>query len=83
MITRLCDFGSSKFIYQKEVSPLTKYVKSMDDLEKHSFNVPSTKQNKLAIMISGLGWISVNGKGQTIKVRVPRGVLVVVRDAMI
>ena len=73
----------NKFITQKEVSPLTKYIKSMSDLEKITFNVPSTKQNKLAIMISGLGWIDIMSEGQTIDVYVPKGTEVLLKEPLI
>ena len=77
------DTSFNNLVSKKKIKPVSHLISSVEALtdEENVYVLPDGK--KVDIVISGLGWISVNGKGQTVKVRVPRGVLVVVRDAMI
>lgn len=76
------DTTFNNLVSKKKIKPTSHTIKDIESLtdEEHIYVLPN---KKVDIVISGLAWISINGKGQTIKVRVPRGVLVVIRDAMI
>ncbi|HAX73783.1 MAG TPA: ribosome biogenesis GTPase YqeH [Firmicutes bacterium] len=50
------------------------------ELEKHTFFI---KNEKTDIVISGLGWFTIQGEGQQIAIHVPKGVKVIVRPSLI
>ncbi len=77
------DTTFNNLVSKKKIKPTSHIISGIESLtdEENIYVLP--KDKKVDIVISGLGWVSVNGKGQTIKVRAPRGILVVIRDAMI
>ncbi|GBF10098.1 ribosome biogenesis GTPase YqeH [Tepidibacillus sp. HK-1] len=73
-------------IYQKHLgellSPPTKEeIGALPNLMKHSFKVSG--KEKMDIVISGLGWISVGGESTNVDVFVPKGIGVHIRKALI
>lgn len=54
-------------------------INTIKDMKKYEFSV----NNKCDIVISGLGFITINGKGGIIRVYVPKNVWVLKRDALI
>lgn len=68
-------------IKNKQVRPITSLIKGNDDLETHQFVLGN--KGKYDIGINGLGWISVEGKGQKIVVHAPKDISVYVIDAKI
>jgi ribosome biogenesis GTPase YqeH len=50
------------------------------ELQKHSFNV---KDEKMDIVFSGLGWITVHGTGAKITAYAPKGVGVSIRNSLV
>ncbi|WP_339063810.1 ribosome biogenesis GTPase YqeH [Tepidibacillus marianensis] len=61
--------------------PSYEEAKQLPPLTKHSFRY--TGGNKIDIVISGLGWIAIDGEPTTIDVYVPKGIGVHQRDALI
>ncbi|WP_423364349.1 ribosome biogenesis GTPase YqeH [Mycoplasma sp. P36-A1] len=57
-------------------------VKKVEDFVNYRFEVKATER-KVDIVISGLGWISFNTTNQIIEVKVPKGVQVTKRSALI
>ena len=76
------DTTFNNLVSKKKIKPTSYTITGVESLTDEE-NIYVLPNKKVDIVISGLGWISVNGKGQTIKVRVPRGILVIIRDAMI
>ena len=73
-------------IYQKHLGellqpPTEEEAKKLPPLTKHSFRYSGKK--KMDVVISGLGWIAVDGEATTIDVYVPKGIGVHLRDALI
>ncbi|ARK29289.1 ribosome biogenesis GTPase YqeH [Halalkalibacter krulwichiae] len=58
--------------------PQTK--ESLPPLVKHSFQV---KSNKVDIVFSGLGWVTVNGQNLKVEGYAPKGVSVTIRESII
>jgi ribosome biogenesis GTPase YqeH len=77
------DSTFNNLVAKKKIKPTSYTITSVESLtgEENTYILPEGK--KVDIVVSGLGWISCNGKGQKICVKAPRGVLVVIRDAMI
>lgn len=61
-------------ILQNKTKPLAKTIKETKDLEAHEFILPETAEGTISIVISGLGYIMTQGKGQTIVVYAPKNV---------
>jgi ribosome biogenesis GTPase YqeH len=62
--------------------PALAELEELPKLVKHPIHV--AKGKKLDVMISGLGWIKINGdSGAELAVHAPKGVKVVVRDSLI
>ncbi|MFV9510975.1 ribosome biogenesis GTPase YqeH [Tepidibacillus sp. LV47] len=73
-------------IYQKHLGELLKpptieEAKQLPPFAKHDFRF--TGRNKVDIVISGLGWVAVDGEPTNIEVYVPKGISVHLRDALI
>ncbi|TCS83787.1 ribosome biogenesis GTPase YqeH [Tepidibacillus fermentans] len=73
-------------IYQKHLGellqpPTLKEANQLPPLTKHSFRF--TGRNKVDIVISGLGWVAVDGEPTTIDIYVPKGIGVHLREALI
>ncbi|MGL4336002.1 MAG: ribosome biogenesis GTPase YqeH [Turicibacter sp.] len=49
-------------------------------MEKHTYTIPCQKTD---LVISGLGWFTVNGEGQQITIHAPKGVGVLIRPSLI
>lgn len=77
------DSTFNNLVSKKKIKPTSNTVTGVESLagEENVYVLPVGK--KVDIVISGLGWVSVKGNGQTIVVRAPKGILTVVRDAMI
>lgn len=70
----------SSLIDRKDILPVTSGIKTIDDLEKHDFILPSSPVD---IMISGLCWIKCNCEGANISIYAPKGVAVTIRNCKI
>ena len=77
------DTTFNNLVSKKKIRPTSHTITGVESLtdEENTYVLPVGK--KVDIVISGLGWISVKGNGQTIKVKAPRGILTIIRDAMI
>jgi len=77
------DTTFNNLVSKKKIKPTSHTITGVESLtgDENVYVIPTGK--KVDIVISGLGWISVKGNGQTIRVKVPRGILTVIRDAMI
>lgn len=61
--------------------PTKEEVDTLPELKKHTFNFLG--KNKIDIVISGLGWVTVDGEPTDIDVYVPKGIGVHIRKALI
>ncbi len=61
--------------------PTKEEAKTFPEQTKHSFNILG--KNKVDIVISGLGWVTVDGEPTNIDVYVPKGIGVHIRKALI
>jgi len=73
-------------LYEKHLGellqpPSYEEAKQLPTLTKHSFRFSG--RDKIDIVISGLGWIAVDGEATNIEVYVPKGIGVHQRDALI
>lgn len=55
-------------------------ISSIHDMKHYDFHM---KNERVDIVISGLGWFSMQGNGQTIRIHVPDGVSVMIRENLI
>ena len=68
-------------VQQAKIKPISTQITSSACLKRHEFVLPEDKN--VDIVIFGLGWINVKGKGQKVAVWTPQGVNVIIRDAKI
>ena len=64
----------------KTLSPVIETITNIDEMTTHSFKIDD---KKIDIVISGLGWISLKGNNQVIKIKAPKGVGVFLRRALV
>lgn len=67
-------------VSQGKIKPISCSIISSASLIKHEYVLPN---HPVDIVILGLGWINVKGKGQTINIWAPEGVGIVLREPKI
>ncbi len=70
----------NSLIKQNQIKPITNAVIGVENLVTFNFVLPN---KKVDIVIVGVGFISVFGKGQKVSIQVPQKVNVLIRDAYI
>ncbi len=77
-----CKLENADGLYDRRqtLSPVIKDIETIDLMKEHEFTLPNYKVD---IVISGLGFITVENCGAKIKVKTPKGVGVFVREALI
>jgi len=78
--------SNAESMYEKHLGellspPTIDEAKTMPKQAKHSFNI--TGKSKVDIVISGLGWVTVDGDRTNVDVYVPKGIGVHIRKALI
>ena len=68
-------------VSQAKIQPISSTIPTSASLKRHEYVLP--EGTNVDVVILGLGWINVKGKGQTIAVWTPEGVNVIIRDAKI
>lgn len=68
------------YISHEALIPKVKSILTSNDFVEHSFTLP---EHKVDIVLSGLGFISVQSAKSIIKIKVPKGIGVFVREALI
>jgi|LAHS01.1.fsa_nt_gb ribosome biogenesis GTPase A len=72
VISRHMDEEFKKSLEKKSLKPESDLVSSLLDMDV--FDFPVSETNRRDIGIAGLGWISFEGKEQTIRLYVPKGI---------
>lgn len=67
-------------IGQAKIRPVSASIASSASLVPHELVLPN---ERVDVVILGLGWINVQGKGQKVRIWTPEGVSIVVRDPKI
>lgn len=70
----------ANMIKNKQIHLCDRNIQSVDDLCRHDLQLP---ENDCDVVISGLLWIKLKGKGESITVYAPKGVLINIRDCKI
>lgn len=72
--------ADKNYINDQITTPKANNAKKLENLKKHDFFIPEGKHD---IVISGLGWFSLKGTRQHIRVFAPDGVGVFIRQSLI
>ncbi len=74
--------ANAKRVYQNDatLSPKIAGIDDVEQMQSYTFNLDGTKQD---IVISGLGFFTVSQKNGKVKIMVPKGIGVFVREALI
>ncbi len=70
----------NNMIKNKQFRLIDRNIKMLSDLEANDIQLPN---EDVDIVISGLLWIKVKGKGQNMRIYAPRGVAVIIRECKI
>ncbi|GAB7386617.1 ribosome biogenesis GTPase YqeH [Bacillaceae bacterium] len=73
-------------IYRKHVGemlvpPAAETLKTLPELTRHHFRIPP--EQKMDVVISGLGWVAVKGSGALVEAWAPKGISVTLRKALL
>ncbi len=74
------DMVMDSLIGQAKIRPVSASIASSASLVPHELVLPN---ERVDVVILGLGWINVQGKGQKVRIWTPEGVSIVVRDPKI
>lgn len=74
------DATFASLISSKSIKPISQNVHSVEDLEKHEFDIP---EKDVDLTISGLAWAKVSCPNGKLVVYAPKGVMVAIRGCKI
>jgi len=74
--------GNSDNLYNRHLTlmPEIESIKDINEMASYDFKLP---EGKIDIVISGLGFVSVNCPNANVRVHAPQGVGVFIREALI